>query len=357
MNITHVSFGFRTGGTELMMIDIMACQAREGHNVSLVLINDDCDPTLIARIPPEVKVVKVRRPVGSKNPLHLLRYNWALRRLHPDVVHFHQSQASSYTIPSSHTKYVETIHCLNAPTQDKKFVSRRFAISQGVQENVKSRTGLDTQLVPNGITASCISSRSPVCGVGGERPRRPFRMVIVGRLDHANKGQDIALEAMATLLKENPNLDVTLDLIGEGKSLPMLSELAGKLNLRDRVKFLGNRSREYVYAHLCDYDLFILPSRYEGFGLTVAEAMAAKLPVLVCDLEGPCEVIDHGRVGTTFTCGDPVDCARAMREVIETYPEREHTACTEAYSRVRDCYDVCATARRYLEAYSELTGK
>lgn len=357
MNITHVSFGFHTGGTELMMIDIMACQARAGHKVSLVLINDDADPALLQRIPPEVKVVKVGRPAGSKNPLYLLRYNRQLRSLRPDVVHFHQSQASSYTIPSRRTRYVETIHCLNAPTQPRKYVSRRFAISQGVQANVKQRTGLDTELVPNGITTECILAKAPACDASGARPCAPFRMVIVGRLDHANKGQDIAMRALAQLLRDKPGIDASLDLIGEGASLPMLTSLARELGIEDRVKFLGNRSREYVYEHLRDYDLFILPSRYEGFGLTVAEAMAAKLPVLVCDLEGPAEVVAEGRAGTMFHCGDSADCARAMGEIIADYPARELTAQTEAYTRVRECYDVEATARHYLAAYAEITGK
>ena len=54
-----------------------------------------------------------------------------------------------------------------------------------------------------------------------------------------------------------------------------------ELNLEKHVRFLGNQSREYVYSHLKDYDLFVQPSRFEGFGLTVAEAMAACVPVLV----------------------------------------------------------------------------
>ena len=72
------------------------------------------------------------------------------------------------------------------------------------------------------------------------------------------------------------------------------------LHLENEVVFEGLKDQSWVYQNLCNYDLFIQPSRYEGFGLTVAEAIAAKVPVLVSNIEGPLEIIDGGRLGMSF---------------------------------------------------------
>lgn len=54
------------------------------------------------------------------------------------------------------------------------------------------------------------------------------------------------------------------------------------------------KNQEWIYHNLCNFDLFIQPSRFEGFGLTVAEAIAAKVTVLVSNIQGPMEIIDDG---------------------------------------------------------------
>ena len=64
---------------------------------------------------------------------------------------------------------------------------------------------------------------------------------------------------------------------------------------RERNLPNGFKSREYVYENLCQYDLYVQPSIFEGFGLTLAEAIAAEVPVITSDLEGPVEVIAGGQ--------------------------------------------------------------
>ena len=83
--------------------------------------------------------------------------------------------------------------------------------------------------------------------------------------------------------------------IGEGDSRTFLEKMSADLNVADRVDFLGLKDRDYIYQHLCDYDLMCHPSRFEGFGLTVAEGMVAKLPVLVATGDGPYEIIGQGK--------------------------------------------------------------
>ena len=75
-------------------------------------------------------------------------------------------------------------------------------------------------------------------------------------------------------------------------------------------------------AHLTDYDLFVQPSRWEGFGLTVAEAMAAGVPVLVSEGQGPAEVTQGSRYGWLFANGDADDLQRQIVFIKEIMVKR-----------------------------------
>jgi len=133
-------------------------------------------------------------------------------------------------------------------------------------------------------------------------------------------------------------------------SLHEMKELAINLRIEDRVNFLGLRYRDYVYNNLCEYDLYLQPSRFEGFGLTVAEAMAAKVPVLVSDIDGPIEIIDNGKYGNYFKVGDVEDCANQILHIYNNYSD----VCQKiesAYKRVVDNYSITQTAKRYIEEY------
>lgn len=125
---------------------------------------------------------------------------------------------------------------------------------------------------------------------------------------HEKKGQHILIKAVNKLIKQGYN-QIRLDIIGDGDSHKYLKTLVKELDITEYVRFLGSKNQSYIYEHLCDYDLFVQPSIYEGFGLTVTEAMAAKVPVLVSENQGPIEIIDYGRLGYSFKNQDIDDCA------------------------------------------------
>lgn len=351
MNITHVSFGFTTGGAELMMADMMAEQARAGHNVTLIVINRHYEQPLLDALDKRIRVVTLNRPEGSHNPLWYLRYNLTISSTKPQIVHFHSTKASAMTLTRSKVRYVETIHDTMGLPKKTSNIDCMFSISKAVYFSLLNKTGIKSTIIHNGIFTNRIANTT---NKTERRPNDLFRIVTIARLLHETKGQDIAIEAIKSLKKMCPQLTISLDLIGEGPSESHLRETSNNLGVTDIVNFLGNRSRDYIYSHLCDYDLFLLPSRYEGFGLTVAEAMAAKVPVLVSDIEGPMEVIGNGQFGSHFRCGDPDDCAAAIARIIDDYPRHLAIARTDAYHHVTECYDISATAQKYLDQYSSL---
>jgi glycosyltransferase involved in cell wall biosynthesis len=103
----------------------------------------------------------------------------------------------------------------------------------------------------------------------------------------------------------------------------MLRNLAVELDVESQVNFCGQVSREYLYENLRSYDLFILPSHYEGLGNVISEAMSAKLPVLCSDIDGPAELVGCGSRGYTFQVGNEKSCASAIMDIYANYGSSE----------------------------------
>ena len=177
-------------------------------------------------------------------------------------------------------------------------------------------------------------------------------IVQVGRLWTKAKGQDILLKALAELkYKRNMNC-FKMHFIGVGPSEKELKQLTTQLGLNEVVIFEGQKSQDYLYNNLRDYDLFIQPSKHDGFGLTVAEAMAAKLPIIVSDFPGPLEVVDGGNCGLVFHNGDIYDLANKIESFVNG--EYDYNMIEIAYNRVCELYDVSITAKKYLEEYKKV---
>jgi len=144
-------------------------------------------------------------------------------------------------------------------------------------------------------------------------PEEGLLIGLVGRLEEA-KGQAIAIEAFAKAGILNSALVICGSAQREGY-LEALKARAQELGVQDAVHFLQFTSE--VPALMNAFDLSILPSRGETFGLVVIEAMAAAIPVIGTDAEGVPEIIDQERNGMLVPPGDVEALAKAMRHMAE----------------------------------------
>lgn len=343
MKICHVLWSLTTGGIETMLINIINEQVKTDP-VMLVVVNDLVEPELLRQISPECRVVLLHRKAGSRNPLAILRLNALIARWRPDVIHHHSPRSSRLIF--TRRPQVRTIHNTQLGADEYPHMDALYAISRSVQDYTAAQ-GFDSAVVMNGIPAAAIARKADY-----GRPDGIFHIVQVGRLLFSQKGQDLAVEAIDELVNRRGIKDIRLHFIGDGEDREALESMIAGRGLDQYIKVEGLKSREYIFGHLRDYDLFLQPSRFEGFGLTVAEACAAGLPVLISELEGPYEIIDSGRCGMTFRPGDVADMADKIENI---YRHGYDAAMLEgAYRRVMEHYDVGATARAYLDEYRRL---
>lgn len=174
------------------------------------------------------------------------------------------------------------------------------------------------------------------------RVRQPPRLAMVARLE-GHKDQPTLIRAVA-LLRDH-GLGVELWLIGEGSRRLQLEALIHELQLSDRVQLLG--SRRDIPELLSQLDLFVFSVRPdEGFGIALAEAMAAGVPIVATDVGACREVLDGGRYGLLVEPSCPEALADGIREVLADPAvalQRAHAA----KERALHDFSVAAMAKTY----------
>ena len=95
MKVVHVLFSFKYGGIETMLVNIVNEQVKYAE-VTIVLINEEYDKSLIEMINPKVNFIKIGRPKGSKNIYYILKLNYLMCRINPDVIHAHTDSIIDY---------------------------------------------------------------------------------------------------------------------------------------------------------------------------------------------------------------------------------------------------------------------
>ncbi len=348
MKILHVIFSLKTGGAETMLVDIINEQAKT-QIVELLIVNNLVNKELIGNINKEVVIHQLNRKPGSRNPFSILKFNYKVFKSNPTVIHFHNHNGINLLKFKIKAVTFLTVHDVNIPIVNFLKYKKIFSISNSVQDDVFTRTGIKPIKVYNGIRFEDVEINDD----NGNFEK--FKIVQVGRLDHEKKGQHILIKAIGILINIKGITNLQLDFIGDGESLKYLKKLAKELNLEEHLNFLGNKSREFIYKNLKNYHLLVQPSLFEGFGLTVVEGIAAKIPVLVADIDGPMELIQAGNYGYFFKSGEIEDCAKIILYLKKEYNSSQIVNRIEsAYSYAKINFNINKTAEEYLTHYSEI---
>lgn len=343
MRILHIILSFNTGGSETMLVDIANQQVKLGHQVGVMIVNDSITPSLLSSLNKEVKVILNKRTPGSRNPFNLVKMNLSILRFRPDFIHTHSSSLPKMIPSIISRKLWYTVHALQIVPQCVGRLNM-IAISKAVHDDIISRyPNARIKTISNGIDVDAIKVRetSSIKGM--------LKIVQVARLDYEKKGQDLLIKAVSELKKRGySQFDVSF--IGWGEEEAYLNSMAKEFDVENQIHFLGIRNREYIYSHLADYDLMCHPSRYEGFGLTIAEGACAGLPLLVSDDGGPFEIIEKGKLGYSFKLGDHLALADDLLEIYNNYNQALELA-AKARESVKEKYSVKRMVEEYIDYY------
>jgi glycosyltransferase involved in cell wall biosynthesis len=186
--------------------------------------------------------------------------------------------------------------------------------------------------------------RALFAGAGRGRAHRPT-VLSVARMYPRKRLEDL-LEAAAVLKPRIPRLQVRI--VGAGPEFARLRRLHARLRLGDAAVFLGEVPRSTLAVEYMGAHCFCLPSVQEGFGVVLAEAMAAGLPVVACRAGAVPEVVVDGRTGLLVAPRSPHELAAGLEWVL--LDERRRTSLGEEGRRRVEDFDLDRVTARFLEA-------
>jgi glycosyltransferase involved in cell wall biosynthesis len=293
--VVHIIPALPIGGAERCVVNIInAASADVEHHI--ILFTDIMPFAAALTRPCHVSVVQKK----GKAPWRFLRELRAeIRHMAPDIIHTHLFGADLWGRVAARgiAPIVSTEHNVNYGESTiahllkrllRGLSARYIAPSQAIAAYMRAEYGIDeTQIahIPYGVDVSCFLS-APVPTFQGTLRR----LVFLGRLV-PQKGVDTLLLALARHAHEPWQLDI----YGEGQEKEYLEALTSSLLLQDRVHFFP--FTDDVAGTLTSYEVLLMPSRYEGFGILALEGMAAGRAVFASAVDGLCELIDSGATG------------------------------------------------------------
>lgn len=218
-----------------------------------------------------------------------------------------------------------------------------YAVSEPFAQLLSGMFGLSVKYAPNAIDTAFFApegQRAPF------RFDRPARIGFVGTLD-AKKGVDVLIRAIAKLTLP---AGAELRLIGEGPSQGVYHRLAGDLGIASQVKFLGHARQSQVKELMLWSDVFVLPSRFETFGVVAIEALATGAPVVATRSGGPESIITERFLGQLVPPGDAGALANAIHAELEALGMAPMDIATKRNIFVAQNFGADACAQRFLAA-------
>jgi glycosyltransferase involved in cell wall biosynthesis len=198
--------------------------------------------------------------------------------------------------------------------------------------------------IPNGVEVGSIQPKTD------HRLGCEITITFVGRL-HPQKGVDVLLLAFQQVREQMPQFSWRLRLIGTGRRLLKLEEMARRLGIEQWVEFAGQVDDPLPLLY--QSDMFVLPSRSEGISNALLEAMAHGLPCIATDIAGNNDVITHLCNGLLVQPEDQDDLADAIASLATNQTLREELG-HEALRTVQEEYSLDSAASQYLALYTKL---
>lgn len=344
LRVAHIIKVTTIAGAETHLLMLLAGLRKRQIDAQLILLVEPAKPMDAYVQAAEGRGIPVSRLVitGDLDPTLLPRLRSLLRLMKPRIVHTHLFHADLYGTLAARwygrgTAIISSRHNDNAFRRRQlyrtlnrwlwRMTSAGIAISESIAHFVVEIEGAPPpkiQTIVYGLEAAAqapaqrqaarVSMRQQL----GINPDAPVAGIVCRLVEQ--KGVHYGLQAFAQVVQQIPA--ACLLIAGDGPLRSDLEAEAAALGLDDHVRFLG--WRDDVAQLMNAFDLLVVPSLWEGFGLVILEAMAHQIPVVASAVSAIPEIVVHGETGLLVPARDVDALAGALVSLLGDAPLRKH---------------------------------
>jgi phosphatidylinositol alpha-1,6-mannosyltransferase len=308
------------GGIAQYNRDLLAALSRRGGSRAIVLPrNGSADPS---KLPPGVRQLAAKR---SPLAYTIAAFRAAVTQGPYDVVYCgHLYMAPLGAIIARFLDIPMWLQLYGYEAWEPASGARRWAveraslitaISRCTRRRFLSRTSVDpsrVRVLPTTVDSGFAPGPKPDYLLDRHHLRGKKVLLTVGRLapDERGKGHDTVIRALPAIISACP--DLVYLVAGQGDDRIRLEALARELGVEDQVLFVGMANPEELADYYRLADVFVMPSKQEGFGIVFLEAAASGLKVIGGNRDGSIDALADGAVGVAI---DPENSAELVRAV------------------------------------------
>jgi len=355
-----------TGGTEVATLEMALALKSLGYAPEAIVYFDEVDTAMLETFESAglaVHLLGVQRGEGVRTQWALAtRLLRALRRRRYDAIFLQYMTPTSLPLAVARLftrKLIATVHVAASHYSPAglrrlrwlarhwcdRFVCVSHTVANGIfgPADAPARTGGRIAVIPNALDMAAVRA-APARDWRADAgwPDDAVVLGFAGRLARI-KGVDVLLHAVARL--HSQGLPVRLVIVGDGGDQAVLQALARQLGIGAITHFAGRLPRAAIYGALKGFDIAVVPSREEGFGLSALEAMAAGVPLVASRVDALLEVVLEGMTGSLCQVADPESLADALAPLVANAAMRKRMGAAGA-AHAGNMYDAPAYRNR-----------
>ncbi|EHR5462514.1 TPA: glycosyltransferase [Vibrio parahaemolyticus] len=360
MKVLLVITGLGVGGAEKQVCDLADTYSTFGHDVTILSMHGE---PLLKPQSTSVEVLSLRMEKSLLGVASTyLKIKKIIKSFAPDIVHSHMVHANILMRLVRVTTPIKRLIC-TAHSSNEGGRLRMLAYKL-TQKQGDLLTNVSEEAVEAFIDKGACSSDRIIALHNGidlnkyrfnKETRFAYRSEIgvnedetlllsVGRLTEAKDYPNLLNAFSSLLLTERK---VKLAIIGDGDKRQELKILAEELGIEDKVNFIGLSHQ--VPQWMSAADIFVLSSAWEGFGLVVAEAMAAERVIVATDCGGVGEVVS--KYGFLVPPRDSQALSGAIKQALDMSEDEKQTLGAKAREHVEQHYSLIAISKKWLNLY------
>lgn len=354
MKILHLLSGGSIGGIEILCRDI-AELSHEQHEFCFLYAGGAIADEMKQKNFPVYSYYSEKLPVRMRKLIQLVK------RKGYDIVIVHHEGIGIYAFYLAllyrfrKTKFLKYLHCsfeekyFYQGNKAKDWINyhilkktlnksdRMIAVSEFVKKSYCDEFDCNedkVKVIYNGIRFTQEIEKSQKTKVKED----PVKLLFIGRLTEA-KGVRIILEAIRQMVVTGENVE--LEILGDGPERSEYEDIVRKFGMEGKVRFEGYQLKKQSYYEKAD--IFVYPSRWEAFGISVVEALAQEMICVASNVGGIPEIIEDGKDGFLFESGNVDNLVEVLEKAISSIRNGEYlhmAAAARQKSRKFDIYNM-----------------